>query len=146
LKDLNDELSFIEGTWKGVINNKQYVFEFTIFHQVLKAYENDLYEYKDELKGKFQVVDLITNQILYDNLNTTNYDDYKNLEFDFGFYDSDNCFNRVYFKLFKNNLTQVIYKDFELGGFGDLLDCPAYENKTDIPMFLPIEDFILTKK
>ncbi|NQY28326.1 MAG: hypothetical protein HRT69_02535 [Flavobacteriaceae bacterium] len=159
-KDLNNELSFLVGTWEGELNNKKYTFEFTLFAQVLRSYENDMYDYRDDLMGKFKVVDLTTNQVLYNNLNSTNYEQYKiselyirqQKEIDFLFQDSENnCLNSAEFKLLKDdsNPNQIIYKDFEFNGFGifynDTYGCPNYQNQSDIPMFLPSQNLILTR-
>jgi hypothetical protein len=159
-KDLNNELSFLVGAWEGVVNNKKYIFEFTLFPQVLKSYKDNSYEYKDELLGKFKVIDLVTNQILYDNINATNYNEYnifvthisQGVEFKFLFLDTEfNCNNQVHFSLIKNvsNLNQITYKNFELGEFGvfynDTFGCPNYQSQLDIPVFLPSVELVLTK-
>ena len=157
LKDLNNELPFLVGTWEGVSNNLKFTFQFTLFTQQLKIYEDGIYNYEDEIKGKFKVMDLNTNQIIYDNLATTNYENYNILcltirhsrEFHFGFYDNENnCYNTAYFILIKdiNNPNQVIYKDFEMGSYGGLWGCPTYQNQSNIPMFLPRVDLVLTKQ
>lgn len=160
-KDLNNELPFIVGTWEGVVNNIKYTFEFTLFPQVLRSYEDNTYEYRDDLKGKFKVTNLSTNQILYDNLGVSTHEDYKILEihisqgveFKFLFFDTEqNCNNQAHFSLLKdiNNLNQVIYKNFELGEFGvfynDNYGCPNYQNQSDIPMFLPTGDLVLVRQ
>jgi len=157
LKDLNNELPFLEGTWEGTLNNKKYIFQFTVFYQHLFTGVDGSYEYEDQLKAKFKVVDLTTNQVLYDNLNASGYEDYKisNLtirsnEFIMGFIDTlENCYNRVEFSFTKNpnNLNQITYKNFEMGDyFPGTPGCPETTVQADIPMFLPTQELILTKQ
>lgn len=160
-KDLNNELPFLVGTWEGVANNIKYTFEFTLFTRVLRRYEDNSYEYRDDLKGKFKVTNLDNNQILYDDLNALTHENYKisemhisqGVEFKFLFFDTEqNCNNQVHFSLLKDlgNINQITYKDFEFGEFGyfynDNYGCPNYQNQLDIPMFLPKVDLILTRK
>jgi len=160
-KDMLNQFSFFVGSWKGTVNQIEYTFELSFFPQVLKTYENDMYEYKDQLMGKFKAVNLTNNQVLYDNLNAIDIEDYKLLAlniseskvFNFRFLDTEsNCFNRVNFKLIKNdtNPNQITYKGIELGEFGLFYDgaygCPYYEQQSDIPMFLPTEELILTRQ
>lgn len=154
LKDLNNELSFLVGTWEGIVDNKRYIFEFTLFTQHLTSY-NGGYHYTDIIKGKLKVVDLNTNQILFNNLSVTNYNDYqissliiKGRSLHFGFYDNENnCFNSALFTLVKDptNSTQINYTNFRLNSYGGPADC-IYENQSDIPMFLPRVDLVLTKQ
>lgn len=154
LKDLNNELPFWEGIWEGVADNKKYIFEFTLFRQHLDSYIGG-YHYTDIIKGKFKVIDLNTNQVLFNNLQVTNYEDYpisglviKGREFFFGFYDNEiNCFNSVLFTLTKDptNQTQINYTDFRFNGYGGPADC-NYQNQSDIPMFLPRVNLVLTKQ
>lgn len=153
LKDLNNELPFWVGTWEGISNNKKYTFIFTLFRQAHINFAG--YHYEDIIKGKLKVVDLITNQIIFNNLSVTNFKDYtidglviRDREFYFGFYDNEsNCFNTVYFTLVKNphNLTQIDFKDFSFGEYGGLIDC-SYPNQSDIPMYLPRVNLVLTKQ
>ncbi|GAA4775922.1 MULTISPECIES: DUF6705 family protein [Flavobacterium] len=78
-KDLNNELDYYVGRWEGTLNNKKYTFEFVKFTHHLSSYDgttNGSYYYKDIVKVKLKVLDLQSNQILYDNLNAINYDDY----------------------------------------------------------------------
>ncbi|MDT0294490.1 hypothetical protein ACFQ3R_12000 [Mesonia ostreae] len=155
LKDLNNELSLLEGTWEGTLNNKKYIFQFTVFYQHLETGADGSYEYEDKLSGKFKVIDLGTNQVLYDNLNASNYEDYGILnfiilgnEFMMGFFDTpNNCYNQADFSIIKdpNNLNQITYKSFEMGDYGGLTPC-NYNTQEDIPMFLPTQELILTKQ
>tara|TARA_R110002012_G_scaffold283090_2_gene473215 strand:+ start:168361 stop:168939 length:579 start_codon:yes stop_codon:yes gene_type:complete len=156
MKDLDNQLPYFVGTWEGTANNIQYTFEFTVFPQVLIDYENGMYWYRDKLEGKYEAVNLITNQILFSNLNAANYEDYmisetgiwQNQEFSFFYMDEDHCFNTAGFKLVKNlnNLNEVTYKGFELKGFGSPMGCPEYESQDEIPLFLPTTEFVLTKQ
>lgn len=153
LKDLNNELPFWEGTWEGIANNKKYIFEFVIFRQHLITFPNNHYE--DEIKGKLKVIDLNTNQILYNNLDISNYESYiihglslRGGVFHFWFQDTiNNCYNEASFSLVKDSVSsnQIMYKNFELGEYGSYLNC-NYQNQSDIPMFLPRVDLVLTKQ
>ncbi|MFC4739827.1 DUF6705 family protein [Flavobacterium ponti] len=122
LKDLDNVLPFWEGTWKGTVNNKEYTFQFVKFTQHQTTFSDGSYEYEDKLMGKFKVVDLSTNQILYNDLNATNFEDYKiyflsniDRQYFFKFYDTvNNCYNSVEFSLIKDttNSNQVLYTEF----------------------------------
>lgn len=155
-KDLDNIFPYLSGTWKGVVNNKEYTFQFVSFPHQLVEFSNGDYFYEDQLKCKFKVVDLSNNQILYNDLMITNFDDYKiiftgygiNLGYTFCFYDNQiNCNNKVSFRILKNhnNLTQVTYRAFEYEEYRRTIDCP-YANQSDIPIFLPTSDLILTKQ
>jgi len=161
LKDMQDELSFLVGSWEGIANQIKYTFEFTFFPQVLQTYENDLYEYQDQLMGKFKAVNLTNNQVLYDNLNAVDMNDYRlrelvlswQVSFLIRFADTEeNCYNSANFRLVKSdfNYDQIIYKEYELGDFGLFYEggygCPYYEQQSDIPMYLPTEELILTRQ
>ena len=122
-KDLDNIFPFWIDTWKGTVNNKEYTFQFVKFTHHLKTYLNGELKYSDMLLVKFKVVDLSkNNQILYDDLNSTYFDDYKitflaNFEtnYDFYFLDSEaNCYNNAKFTLVKNNANNNIieYKNF----------------------------------
>ncbi|MGL6128449.1 DUF6705 family protein, partial [Chryseobacterium artocarpi] len=54
LKDLNNELNYYAGTWKGIWNNKTI---YIIFKKNTYTYDNVLKYYKDNLIGKFKVLD-----------------------------------------------------------------------------------------
>ena len=153
-KDLNNELSFWEGTWEGTINNKKYTFVFIKFSQNLRSNNSTNYYYRDVLKGRYKVVDLATNQVLYDNLSATNYDDYsilglavRNGDFIFRFRDTDSkCNNSVQFHLQKSNSqpNQVKYCYFRFDSYY-FPNCPNYPDQESIPMFLPRVDLTLAK-
>ena len=154
LKDLNNELTFWEGTWEATLNNKKYTFVFTKFVQHLASYGNHYY-YRDELRGKYKVVDLTTNQVLYSNITATNYDDYSilglaliNGDFSFLFRDdASKCYNSVKFSLQKINgqSNQIRYCNFRFNEY-HYFNCPNYADQLSIPMFLPQENVILIKQ
>lgn len=157
-KDLNNELDYYVGKWEGILNNKKYIFEFVKFTQHLRSYDgttNGRYHYEDELKGKLKVVDLQTNQVLYDNLNATNYDDYlilglakKNGMFSFRYRGKpEHCYLLAEFHLRRINgqPNQLTYCYFTLQSYRDN-ECFNYQNIYDIPIFLPKADLILTKQ
>ncbi len=154
LKDLDGILPFWVGTWKGTVDNREYTFQFTKFTQHLTTFSNGDYYYSDMIKAKFKVVDLSTNQVLYDDLNVTEFEDYKIrylahllTDYFFAFYDTEsNCNNRVRFTLVKgdNALNQIEYKDFRYNQ-NIYLECP-YETQADIPMFLPKTNLVLIRQ
>lgn len=156
VKDLNNELDYYVGTWQGISNNKKYIFEFVKFTQHLRGLVNENYYYEDELKGKLKVIDLQTNQVLYDNLNVTNYDDYlilglskRNGMFSFMYRDKpEKCYLTAEFSLRRINgqPNKLTYCYFALNGFTGLENCIMYQNIHDVPMFLPKEELILTKQ
>jgi hypothetical protein len=151
LKDLNNELPFWTGTWEGIANGKKYTFQFTLFPHHLNTFSG---VYEDNIKGKFKVVDIQTNQTLYNNLSVTNYEDYNILgiviregcEFDFTFFDNEyNCYNKANFILVKNyNSNTIEYKELHLSEYNN--SCTYYQNQTDIPMFLPTTNLTLTRQ
>lgn len=155
LKDSNNTLTPYVGTWEGVINDKKYTFVFQVFTQHLNTSANGDYHYEDELRGKFKVVDLNTNQTLYNNLASTNYIDYnikgsaiRNGNFSFFFLDSEaHCYNSATFILQNINgqPNKLRYCYFDYDSYGTLQGCSQYPNQTSIPMFLPKVDLILTK-
>jgi len=155
LKDMDNVLPFWVGTWKGQLDNKEYTFEFVSFPHHLWSFPNGDYYYIDELMGKFKVVDLNTNQVLYNDLNVTNFENYK-IRFlsynayngySFSYHDKiDNCFNFVDFRLIKDpaNLNQILFTDFMYDGYLHQ-DC-TYTSQEDILMFLPKVDLTLTRQ
>ncbi len=153
-KDLDGILPFWVGTWKGTVDNREYTFQFTKFTQHLTTFSNGDYYYSDMIKAKFKVVDLSTNQVLYDDLNVTEFEDYKiwllgNMgeEYFYAFYDTEvNCYNSVKFALIKSvdNSNQIAYKDFKYDE-SIYLECP-YETQADIPMFLPKTNLVLIRQ
>ncbi|GAA4775909.1 MULTISPECIES: DUF6705 family protein [Flavobacterium] len=153
-KDLNNELDYYVGKWEGTLNNKKYIFEFVKFTQHLRSYDgttNGSYYYEDEILGKLKVIDLLTNQVLYDNLNVTNYDDYlilglakKNGMFSFLYQDkAEKCY--LHLRRINGQPNQLTYCYFTLQSYRDN-ECLNYQNIYDIPIFLPKTDLILTKQ
>lgn len=156
LKDLDNVFPFFTGTWKGIIDNKEYTFQFTTFINHLRTFSTERYYYIDELMGKFKVVDLTTNQILYDDLMVSNFENYKikfatygnNIGYVFSFRDDEaHCYNFVEFVLLKNssNLNQITYTGFEYSEYLRTDDC-IYPSQLDIPMFLPKVTLTLTRQ
>ena len=154
-KDINGVLTKYIGTWEGVLNNKKYTFVFQLFPQHYINYPDGSYEYRDEVKVKFKVIDLSNNAVLYDGLSIANYDDFlirgialpNRGIFKCWFTDTlANCENELNFTL-KNipgSINQIKYCRFEYGEWYKHTGCP-YTYQTDIPHFLPMEEFILTK-
>jgi hypothetical protein len=154
-KDLNDVFLFWVDTWKGQVNNKEYTFQFVKFTEHQTTYPSGNYHYRDELMGKFKVVDLATGNILYNDLNITNFGDYKinflshNIYNGYSFAYTDiesKCYNKADFKLIKdpNNPNQIQYTSFEYYNYLKI-DCP-FANQQDIPMFLPKVDLVLIRQ
>ena len=151
-KDLDNVLPFFEGTWKGTFNNKELTLQFTRFPYHFRTFSN---VYTDMLMVKFKVIDLSTNQVLYDDLNITAFEDYKVRslayrlnEFNFSYIDAEGgCYNSIKFTLVKSNTNpnQIEYKDFIYDGY-EYWDCTSYPNQEDIPMFLPKVDMTLTRQ
>ncbi|WP_291108549.1 DUF6705 family protein [Flavobacterium sp. UBA6195] len=156
LKDLDNVFPYWTGTWKGIVNNKEYTFQFVSFPRQLVSYPSSgNYHYEDQLKCKFKVIDLSNNQILYNDLLINNIENYKlhlasyrSIGYIFLYFDDRNhCNNVASFTLIKNlnNTNQVTYKAFEYEEYLRPSDCP-YANQSDIPIFLPTSDLILTKQ
>lgn len=150
-KDLDNVLPFFEGTWKGTIDNKELTLQFTKFTYHLTPFFN---VYADKLMIKFKVLDLGTNQVLYDDLSISAFEDYKISlltyrlnEFYFSYMDNNNCYNTTEFTLVKNNTNpnQIEYKDFIYNGYS-YSNCSSYPNQEDIPMFLPRVNLTLTRQ
>ncbi len=156
LKDMDDILPFWVGTWKGTVDNKEYTFEFMEFEHYLKTFPSGGYYYEDKLMIKFKVVDLANGATLYNDLNITNFEDYKIWlatynqynGYTFSFNDNElKCYNNVTFVLLKNpsNPNQVSYVSFEYEPLLDPSGC-SYPSRQDIPMFLPKVDLILIRQ
>lgn len=155
LKDMENVLPFWLDTWEGTVNNKKYTFTLSMFPQYRIDSPSGNYKYKDKVVAKLKVIDLTTNQIIYDESSFTNYDDYiihglnvYGIQFDFLFLDkSERCSNRAEFILVKNinNPNEITYKGFKYRQYGGLDPCP-YANQEDIPMFLPKEELVLTRQ
>lgn len=144
-KDLDNVFPFWIGTWEGIIDNKEYTFEFVSFTNQLVSFSNGDNFHEDMLKCKFKVVDLTNNQILYSDLQMSNVNDYKiklisyrnDNDYFFLFNDDEsNCYNTVEFNLVKNNsdYNNIVYKGFEQKDYISSSDCP-YNNNQDIPNF-----------
>ncbi|WP_035693807.1 hypothetical protein [Flavobacterium soli] len=101
-------------------------------------------------------MDLITSQVLYDDLMVTNFEDYKiglmsygnNIGYSFSFWDDEaHCYNSAKFALLKNpsNPNQITYAGFE---YYELLDASGcqYGQQQNIPMFLPKVTLTLTRQ
>ena len=150
-KDLNNEMAHYVGTWQGVQNNKKYIFQFVKFEQHLENDTDNTYFYIDCIRIKFKVIDLTSNQVLYDDTSITNYDDFKILGLSlktggYWYLDKANCELDVKFSIHKiiGNPNQIKYCYFNYVWY-NIEGCP-YANTISIPMFLPKEDLILTKQ
>jgi|GEM_PF-795822 len=155
LKDMDNVLPFWTGTWKGIMNNKEYTFQFTSFPHHNVTFESGDHFYEDMLNGKFKVFDLTTNQVLYNDLTSTSFEDYKirlmayghNIGYVFSFRDDEaHCYNSAKFTLLKNpsNPNQITYAGFEYYPLLEGDTCP-YGQQQNVPMFLPKTTLKLTK-
>jgi hypothetical protein len=155
-KDLDNVFPFWVDTWKGIVDNKEYTFEFVSFTYQMVSFSNGDNFYEDMLKCKFKVVDLTNNQILYNDLHVTNITDFKiklisyrnNSDFFFLFNDDEsNCYNTVEFFFTKNPLNpdQLFYEGFEYKDFIPTENC-TFSNSRDIPIFLPTRSLTLIRQ
>jgi hypothetical protein len=155
-KDLNGEFNRYVGTWEGILDNKKYTFVFQKFEQHLNTWLNNTYDYTDELLVKFKVTDLSTNSILFSSLSATTFEQFPifgaskpyNGLLTFVFTDSEvNCRNELKFTLkdVPNTPNQLKYCYFKYTDSWDNT-CNTYTNRDDIPVFLPKNNFILTKQ
>ena len=156
-KDINNELLPYVGTWEGVLNNKKYTFVFQKFTQHLTSYfpYSESYHYDDRLKGKFQVTNNTTGEIIYSSLSASTYDDFPiygvvkpyHGRFSFVFKDTEaNCENGLEFMLknIPNQPNQLKYFHFEYKDSWNI-DCTTYSDRMDIPVNLPMSELIFTK-
>ena len=155
-KDLNNTFDKYLGTWEGVLNNKKYNFTFVKFTKHLSNRGADQFVYRDELMGKFKVTDLSTGTVVFDNTTFTNYEDFTirstNPQVATGicrFYFTDteaNCKNGLEFFLVNliGQPNKLRYTGF---GYTDSwnYDSCTFPTRDAIPIFLPKQEFILTK-
>ena len=153
-KDINNELDSYIGTYEGVLNNKKYIFVFQKYLQVRSNNSTNSYRYFDEIKGKFKVIDLNTNTVIYNGLSATNPSDYLIYSitkangglFNLYFKDTDaNCQNSMQFALRSTtspNTFKYCYFSYDDWWNDDIC---SYTDRMAIPVYLPKEDFILTK-
>ncbi|OCA75958.1 hypothetical protein BBI01_04470 [Chryseobacterium artocarpi] len=149
LKDLNNELNYYAGTWKGIWNNKTI---YIIFKKNTYIYDNVLKYYKDNLIGKFKVLDSNGN-ILFDNFNSADNnakiwggkfrkaDDKYSLTYN----DPDLCntSGNIIINFTDSTRTKLNWK-LNKGSNIITTDCQYY-NTTPFPQALP-EEMILTKQ
>jgi hypothetical protein len=155
-KDLDNTFAKYIGTWEGVLNNKKYTFTFVKFTQHLSTRGGGEFEYNDELMGKFKVTDLASGVVIFDNTTLINYEDYtiwsSNPQVSTGicrFYFTDteaNCKNGLEFFLVNliGQPNKLRYTGF---GYTDSwnYDSCAFPDRGAIPIYLPKQEFILTK-
>lgn len=121
-KDLENKMAHYVGTWEGIQNNKKYIFSCVKFTQHYEI-DSSKYYYVDRMKIKFKVIDLGTNQVLYDDTNIINYDDYKIIFYSASksgscvYIDKENCNLEAEFYIHKipNNTNQIKYRYFSYG-------------------------------
>jgi len=157
VQDTNNTFNKYIGTWEGILNNKKYTFVFTKFPQHPVVWSATYSYYEDQLMGNFKVTDLATNTVIYDNTTATSYDNFRIYGTypslargicEFIFTDTDaNCQNRLEFTL--KNITgqpnQLKYCYFKYNDWWSFNDCPNYSSRSQIPVYLPMQDLILTK-
>lgn len=155
IKDMNDEFLPYVGTWKGVLNNKEYTFVFQVFTQHLFTNPSGFYYYMDILKAKYEVKDITTGTILFTTMSAINYDDFyilglgtpDNGRLDFYFTDTPNCYNSMTFALenLTGNPNQLHYGGFMYSDFYISEGC-TYTDRHDIPVAIPKKGLIFTKQ
>jgi hypothetical protein len=155
IKDTNNEYLPYVGTWKGILEGKEYTFFFHIFERHLISFPNGDYYYDDRLKVKYEVKDITTGNVLFTTMSAINYDDYlilglsspSNGSFDFLFTDDANCYNSMSFVL--ENIpgvsNQLHYGGFRYEDFYIKEGCP-YSNRINIPVPIPKKGLIFTKQ
>jgi hypothetical protein len=156
LKDINNTYSKYLGTWEGVLNSKKYTFTFVKFTKHLYNWNANSFDYRDELMGKYKVVDLLTNTVVYDNTTAINFEDYTINSANpnvarglcaFDFTDTEaNCKNGLEFYLvgITGQPNKLRYTGFSYTDSWEQDNC-IYPTQGDIPIFLPKQEFILTK-
>ena len=149
LKDTNNELLAYEGTWKGISNNRTI---YVIFKKNTYIYDNVLKYYKDNLIGKFKVLDA-NGSILFDN--TTLPDNnvkiwggkFRKLDdkYSLVYNDPDLCntSGNIIVNFTDSTKTKLNWK-FNKGSNMITTDCQYY-NTIPFPQALP-EEIILTKQ
>jgi hypothetical protein len=156
IKDLDNTFLPYVGTWKGVLNNKEYTFVFQLFAHHLNSYPNGTYYYQDYLKGKYEVKDLMTGNLLYSTISATSFDDFRilcvgspeNNRMDFLFTDnSANCYNSMTFVLLNisGNSNQLKYTGFSYYDPYIPSNC-SYIDIYDIPVPIPKNFVLFTKQ
>lgn len=148
LKDTNNELPAYEGIWKGTWNNKTV---YITFKKVINKYNENLKYYKDNLIGKFKVLDSNEN-ILFDNTNLS--DDNPKIwggkfrkiddKYSLVYLDSDLCntSGNIIINFTDSSKTKLNWK-LTLGSNMITTDCQYYN--TGIPEALP-KEIVLTKQ
>lgn len=149
-KDINNQLSAFEGTWKGNWNNKIFTI---IFKKLTHQYNKSLKIYNDQLVGKFQVKDSNGN-ILFDNLNISDNDAkieggkiFPNGMYSLSYYDKDLCGKMGFLRISFTN-SEKTQMQLKFGEISDLIDSdcffhgkPAEQRPQPIP-----KDIILIKQ
>lgn len=148
LKDTNNELSSYEGTWKGMWENK---IIYITFKKNIYIYDDVLRYYKDNLIGKFKVLDTNSN-ILFDNTNLPDSDPkiwggkFRKVDdkYSLVYVDADLCntSGNIIINFTDNSKTQLNWK-LNLGSNMITTDCQYYN--TGIPEALP-KEIVLTKQ
>ena len=148
LKDTNNELPAYEGTWKGIWNNK---IIYITFKKITNKYNENLKYYKDNLIGKFKVLDNNGN-VLFDNTNLPDSDPkiwggkFRKVDdkYSLVYVDADLCntSGNIIINFTDNSKTQLNWK-LNLGSNMITTDCQYYN--TGIPEALP-KEIVLTKQ
>ncbi|AZB34379.1 hypothetical protein EG351_12620 [Chryseobacterium bernardetii] len=148
LKDTNNELQAYEGIWKGTWNNKTV---YITFKKVTNKYNKNLKYYKDNLIGKFKVLDSNGNS-LFDNTNLS--DDNPKIwggkfrkiddKYSLVYVDADLCntSGNIIINFTDTSKTQLNWK-LNLGSNMITTACQYYN--TGIPEALP-KEIVLTKQ
>lgn len=154
IKDLDNEYLPYVGTWKGILDGKEYTFVFHVFEHHLISSPNGDYYYDDRLKAKYEVKDIATGNVLFSTMSASTYDEYRilglstpeNSRMNFYIIDDAHCYNGMSFAL-ENILgvsNQLHYGGFRYENF-DANGC-TYANWIDIPVVIPKKGLIFTKQ
>jgi hypothetical protein len=155
IKDINNEYLPYVGTWKGILNNNEYTFVFQVFAHHLRTYPSGAYYYEDYLKGKYEVKNLTTGNVLYSTISATSFDDFRilcvgspeNNRMDFSFTDYNNCYNSMNFILLNvpGISNQLKYTGFSYSDFYIPENCP-FSDRYQIPVPIPQNYVLFTKQ
>lgn len=156
IKDMDNEYLPYVGTWKAIKDNKEYTFVFQVFYHHLKSYPNGDNHYEDVLKAKYEVKDITTGIVLFTTMSAVNYEDflisalstpYEGGRLDFYFCDIAHCYNTMTFSLIRipGSTIQLKYGIFSFGDWWSPEDCPAYPERTDVPVPIP-ETWVIYNK
>lgn len=153
VKDLDNIFDRYIGTWVGTTNGKQYTFVIQKFEDIeLENSDHQVY-YRDRIKMKFKVVNIATNQVIYDDITSNIFKStgviphHKMCKFNF-FDTRQNCrnFAEFYLKQYNHNINQLEFDAPRFDPNMDSLPCPLNPTRSNIVFYLPLNNFVLNKQ